>query len=292
MNIIPIQENFGAKVFDVDLSKPMDSTAFHALYDAWLSHSILVFPGQQLTPDQQISFSRLFGELDIHVFKKALHPNHPEIYRLSNVMEAGKQIGKGSTQYWHSDLSYMDEPAKASLLYSIEAPEVGGDTLYADMYAAYDELPASLKEKIEKIEVVHNFTDFPARYARMNNTMENVPVIPPEIRESMADVVHPMVIQHPETGKRALYVNAGFSVSCVGLPSGESEALLKELFERAVQEKYIYRHKWKVGDVVLWDNRCVIHSATGGYQAPMRRLMHRTTIHGSRPTPAWANERP
>jgi taurine dioxygenase len=292
MNITPIQANFGAEVTDIDLSQLPDKAAFEALYDAWLAHSFLVFHGQHMTPEQQISFSRLFGELDVHIFKKALHPEHPEIYRLSNVMEAGKQMGKGSTQYWHSDLSYMDEPAKASMLYSLEAPEVGGDTLYADMYAAYEGLPDSLKKKIEGLEVVHNFTDFPARYARMNNTTENVPVIPLEVLQTMKDVTHPMVILHPETGKRALYVNAGFSVNCVGIPIEESDALLQELFDRSVQERYVYRHKWKSGDVVLWDNRCVIHSATGGYEAPMRRLMHRTTIHGSRPTPAWANERP
>ena len=274
-----LSDALGAEVIGLDLARPLDESDYRRLYAAWLDNLLLVFRDQHLTPEQHIDFSRRLGPLEIHFARHYLLDGHPEVYVLSNVMEKGQDVGKGSTPYWHSDLSYMQKPAKASMLYGREVPEIGGDTLYANMYMAYEALPSDIRERITGLKAVHNISDFPARYAKMSGEPLKSQASA-SLASSMPDAVHPLVVRHPETGRLALYVNEGFTVRIQGISQQESDDLLQLLNSHSKQEAFCYRHKWRQYDANLWDNRCTNHSATGGYKAPMRRLMHRTTIGG------------
>lgn len=283
--IHPLSETAGAEVLGLDLSKPLSAGEFDTIHAAWLKHLLLVFPDQHLSEEQQIAFSRRLGNLEVHVNASALHPEHPEVYILSNIIEAGKSVGKGVTPYWHSDLSYREVPAKASLLYGREIPEIGGDTLFTNMYLAYEALPRDVKKRLKGKNAVHNISDFEQRYARLSGDTETAKRTidaAPKIR-SLPNVVHPVVIVHPETHRLALYVNEGFTIQILDMPQKESDDLLAFLFAHCIQEQFTYRKKWRRWDLSMWDNRCLNHSATGGFRAPMRRLMHRTTVSGDGP---------
>jgi len=282
--IRPLSDVMGAEVVGVDLSRPLDDADFARIHRAWLDHLLLVFRDQHMTPAQHIAFSQRLGPLEIHFAKHFLLDGHPQIYVLSNVIEAGKPAGKAPTPYWHSDLSYMAVPAKASMLYGREVPEIGGDTLYSNMYLAYERLPEDVRRRIEGLSAVHNISDFALRYARMSgDSPASLSKASLELAAHLPDVTHPLVIRHAETGRPALFVNEGFTVGVVGLPQAESDELLAYLNEHARRPEFVYRHTWRPFDANLWDNRCVNHSATGGFKAPMRRLMHRTTIGGTAP---------
>lgn len=278
-----LSDVLGAEIAGLDLSVPLSKDDFDRIRAAWLEHQVLVFADQHLTEEQHIAFSRQIGSrLEVHFNASSLHPKHPQIYVLSNIIEKDRPVGKGSTPYWHSDLSYMDVPAKASILYGREVPAVGGDTLYSNMYAAYDGLSADIKKLLKDKTAVHNVSDFPVRYARLTGTVDPLKKINANLDAllSIPDVVHPIVIRHPETNRPALFVNQGFTTRILGMAEKEGKELLEFLFAHSVKPEYTFAKKWRQFDLTMWDNRCVIHSATGGYQAPMRRLMHRTTVGG------------
>jgi taurine dioxygenase len=279
--IRPLSDVMGAEVIGIDLAQPLGDGDFSRIRQAWLDHLVLVFRDQHMTPEQHIAFSKRLGPLEIHFANHFLLPGHPEVYVLSNVVEAGQSLGKAPTPYWHSDLSYMARPAKGSMLYAREVPAVGGDTLYSNMYLAYERLPEDVRTRIAGLTAVHNISDFPLRYAKMSGqSADTLSKASLEIAKHLPEVIHPLVIRHPETGRSALFCNEGFTTRVVGLPEAESEQLLAFLNEHSKRSEFTYRHKWRQFDANLWDNRCVNHSATGGFQAPMRRLMHRTTIGG------------
>ncbi|GAB7528179.1 TauD/TfdA family dioxygenase [Pseudomonas sp. 3A(2025)] len=240
----------------------------------------MVFRDQHITPQQQIDFSRRFGVLQIHVLKQFLLANHPEILIVSNIVEDGQPIGLGDAgKFWHSDLSYKELPSLGSMLYAQELPSEGGDTLFADMHLAWDTLPEHLRKAVEGRSAVHSYT---ARYRDGHNAVNWRPTLTPEQLAQVVEVVHPVVRTHPETGRKALFVNENFTTHIVGLPDDESRQILNEINAHSVGNDNVYRHQWQDGDMVFWDNRSLMHLAAG-CSPELRRRLHRTTIQGDAP---------
>jgi taurine dioxygenase len=279
LDITPVQGRFVAEVAGVDLSKPVNDDCFAQIHRAFLQHSILVFRGQVLENEQHIAFSRRFGEIEIHTARHWLLPEFPEILVLSNRGEKGTKPIVNGGAYWHSDITYKAKPPLGSLLYALEVPPEGGDTLFADMYAAYETLDDETKTQIENLKAIHRYGD---RYQKMAKEDKDRPPLSAQQLAETPDVVHPMVRTHPETGRRALFVNEGFTIGVVGLPEIEGKALLGKLNAHAAQPAHVYRHRWHAGDLVMWDNRCTMHRATE-YDPRYTRAMHRTTIQGDNP---------
>ena len=279
LSISPVQDRFVARVAGVDLSQPLEDDCFARIHHAFCEHSVLVFNEQQLSNEQHIAFSRRFGELEIHTATHWLLPDFPEILVLSNRGEKGtKPIVKGGA-YWHSDMTYKANPPLGSLLYALEVPPEGGDTLFADMYASYASLDDETKTRIEGLQAIHRYGD---RYEKMAREDKDRPPLTPEQLAEVPDVVHPLVRTHPETGRKALFVNEGFTIGIAEMPEAAGKALLEKLFQHSVQPSRIYRHGWRAGDLVMWDNRCTMHHATE-YDLRFTRAMHRTTVQGDRP---------
>jgi taurine dioxygenase len=274
--IDPLAPALGAEIQDVDLSRPLDEPAFAQIRDAFHAHSVILFRGQRLTEDQHIAFSRRFGSLEIHVAKQYLLPGHPEIVVLSNVVENGKPKGiEDAGRYWHSDLSYMSRPSLGSLLYALDVPAEGGDTLFASMHAAYDALPDALKRRIAGLKAIHRYGDRWRKDAAEGRARAALS----DTETALPDAIHPVVRIHPATGRPALYVNEGFTVGIVGMADSDARALLDALFAFSTRPEFTYRHRWRRGDLLFWDNRSVVHSATP-YDPRTVRHMHRTTVAG------------
>ena len=281
ISIQKISPAVGAVVKGVDLSDPVSPDIFDTIEGAIAEHGVLVFHDQHLTPAQHVGFSRRFGSLETHVISEALLEGYPEIYVISNVIENGKPKGRAyAGTYWHSDLSYMPIPAMGSMMYARQIPEIGGDTMFANMYLAYETLSAGLQRMIEQLRAVHSFGHADKRHfskrgatARLNESA----------RKKTPPVEHPVVRTHPTTGRKALFINPGFTSHFVDMTEEESEPLLEYLFQHITQPAFIYRHRWQVNDLVFWDNRCTIHHAIRDYGEDTPRHMHRTTISGDKP---------
>jgi taurine dioxygenase len=271
----------GAEVLGLDLSRPLGREDFARIHRAHLTHHVLVFRDQRITPQQHIDFSRLFGPLQIHVLKNFQLADHPEILIVSNIKDAaGQPIGLGDAgHYWHSDLSYKDKPSLGSLLHAQELPGEGGDTLFADQHAAYDALPEALKARIAPLQAEHSYL---AKYEELRARSPWRPKLTPAQIDEVAPSIHPVVRTHPETGRKALFVSEHFTTRIVGLPEAESQALLAELFAASVRPEFTYRHPWQPHDLVFWDNRSVMHLAAGTPDSERRKL-YRTTIEGDLP---------
>ncbi len=271
----------GAEVLGLDLSRPLGDADFARLHQAHLDHHVVVFRDQRITPRQHIDFSRRFGPLQIHVLKNFQLADHPEILIVSNIKDAsGQPIGLGDAgHYWHSDLSYKERPSLGSLLHAQELPGEGGDTLFADQHAAYDALPAALRRVIGPLRAEHSYL---AKYEELRARSPWRPALTPAQIAEVAPAIHPVVRTHPETGRRALFVNEHFTTRIVGLPEDESRALLAELFAAAIKPEFIYRHVWQPHDLVFWDNRSVQHLAAGTPDSERRKL-YRTTVEGDLP---------
>lgn len=279
-DVRPFAEKVGAEIVGLDLSRPLNDADFARVHQAHLDYHVVVFRNQQITPQQQIDFSRRFGVLQIHVLKQFLLANHPEILIVSNIVENGQPVGLGDAgKYWHSDLSYKELPSLGSMLYAQELPSEGGDTLFADMHLAWDTLPEPLRKAVEGRNAVHSYT---SRYSHGHNADNWRPTLSAEQLAQVAVVSHPIVRTHPENGRKALFVSEGFTTHIVGLPEDESQAILTELYAHSVRPEGVYRHKWQENDMVFWDNRSLIHLA-GGTPDHLRRRLHRTTIQGDAP---------
>ena len=274
----------GAEVFDIDLSLDLDQSTFDEVVDVFHKHGVIVFRGQKLTADQQIAFSRRFGDLDVNVRSEFNKDGRPEVLILSNITRDGKPIGVvDAGRYWHTDLCYLTRPARATIIHALEVPMNGfeplGDTLYSSMTAAYDALSEDMKRRLAGLKAVHSYrytyekkaADFKLRPKLAERGTDWIP----------ADVVHDVVRVHPYTGRKCLYVNEGYTTRIVGLPSDESDELLKELKAHAVQQQFQHTHKWNVGDLLMWDNCSTQHKAVPNYALPQRRLMERTTVLGA-----------
>ena len=272
----------GAEITGVDFSRPLAPGAVKQIERALADNCVLLFRGAQITPEQHIAFSRQFGTLEAHVIGDFALPGHPEIFVVSNVKEGGRLKGAVyAGQYWHSDLSYMRNPSLGSLLLCHEMPEVGGDTMWANMYLAYETLSETLRGFISGLKAVH---DYSHAYDTYFAHLKERPPLTPEQRAKTPPVEHPMVRTHPVNGRKALYVNPGFTTGIVGMPQEESQPLLDFLFRHSTRPEFIYRHKWQVHDMIFWDNRCAMHYALADYDFSVRRHMHRTTIAGNEPT--------
>ena len=270
----------GAEIVGLDLGRPLNGADFARIHRAHLDHHVLVFRDQRITPEQQIAFSRRFGPLQIHVLKQFLLENHPEIFIISNIVENGRPVGLGDAgKFWHSDLSYKELPSLGSMLLARELPEEGGDTLFANQLLAYETLPAALRQAIEGKRASHSYT---ARYAdEVFQGIQRPQLTAAQLAEVKA-VVHPVVRTHPETGRKALFVNENFTTHILDIPADESRQILTELFAHSARPEFIYRHRWQPHDLVFWDNRALIHLATG-CPNHLHRRMHRTTIQGDAP---------
>ena len=266
----------GAEMPGIDL-RAIDNTAFAAIHKAWIDHEVLLFRGQALTDENLIAFSRRFGGLDhapIQENGRRFVDGYPEIYVVSNVLVNGEAIGSlGSGEaVWHTDMSYLADPPKASMLYALEIPPTGGDTSFCSMYAAYDALPAGLKARVEGLMCKHDGTYNSGGYVRQGVTPTDDP------RQSPG-TPHPLVCRHPESGRRGLYLGRRRNAYLMGLSLADSEALLNTLWAHVENPAFAWTHRWRVGDLVMWDNRCTMHRRDP-FDAGSRRVMHRTQIKG------------
>jgi taurine dioxygenase len=270
----------GAEIVGLDLAHPLDDRMFAAVRQAFLdSEGVLILRDQRITPEQQIAFSRRFGPLAIHVLHQFLLPGHPEILLVSNVFENGKPVGLGDAgRYWHSDLSYVAEPSLGSLLHAQEIPSEGGDTSFINMYRAYEALPEDIKRRIAGKRAIHSYRN---SYDKMEGTTFR-PKLTEAQKAEVQEVAHPVVRTHPETGRKALFVNEGFTSRILDMPEDESREVLQFLFAHSTAPRFAYRHRWQEHDIVFWDNRCAIHLAHG-CPPELRRHMHRTTVTGDAP---------
>jgi taurine dioxygenase len=276
MVISPTGQALGAEIQQVDL-RYLSEVEFDTIHHAWLDNLVLLFRGQQLTDDDFIAFSRRFGDLDwapIQETGRRFVEGYPELYVVSNVIENGVPIGSlgAGEATWHTDMSYLEDPPKASMLYALEVPPGGGDTWFCNMYLAYESLPATLKERIQSLQIKHDGTYNSGGYVRHGVTAVDDPVASP-------GTYHPLVCRHPETGRRGLYLGRRRNAYISGLPLAESESLLDELWDAATDDRFAWRHEWRVGDVVLWDNRCTMHRRDS-FDPDSRRILHRTQIKG------------
>jgi taurine dioxygenase len=270
----------GAEVLGLDLSQPVSDEDFARLHRAHLDHHVLVFRDQNITPAQQVAFSRRFGALQIHVLRQFQLPLEPEVLVISNIRENGQPIGLGDAgHFWHSDLSYKETPSLGSMLHAQELPEEGGDTLFANQHTAWEQLPVYLKRAVADLKAEHSYL---ARYADLQKRNPWRPNLTQAQIDEVKPVVHPVVRTHPETGRKALFVSEHFTTRIVGLPEDESRALLDELFDHSTRPEHIYRHRWQPQDMVFWDNRSLMHLAAGCPE-DQRRKLYRTTIEGDAP---------
>ncbi len=271
MQVKKLEPRIGAEITGVDVTRLGDDE-WRAIYNSWLDSNVLVVRDQKLTIEQYLAYSRRFGRIKPHRVRKTRHPQYPEL----TLMGVGARTADGKVNApiytrganWHTDSPWDTEICKATQLYAVEIPSYGGDTLFANMYAAYDALPEALKRRIDGMQ---------AEFAYGGRTRQGIELLEPE-DQVRPPAVHPLVHVHSETGRKSLYVNRVHILRIVGLPEKESDALIEELFSHMLQPGAEYRHKWRVGDIVIWDNRCSIHSATGGYPLNENRIHWRVTI--------------
>ena len=282
MQITPLSPVLGAEVTGLDLNRPLADQDFRTLRDAFDRHSLLVFRDQDLAPAAHVAFSRRFGPLEVHVQKRFHHRDFPEILIVSNVVEDGAPIGLADAgRYWHSDLSYLAEPSLASVLNARELPEGDGDTLFTSLIAAYAALDPATKGRLAGLTAVH---DYNARNAIQAAKSSLRPTLSVAEAATVPPVAHPVVRRHDD-GRLGLFVSEGFTTHVVGLDEAEGRALLEALFRHSTETRFGYRHHWRPGDVVMWDNRATLHLATGTLPGA-RRTLHRTTIRGPVPLAA------
>ncbi len=281
IEVRPLAAALGAEVIGADLARYDDDSQFARIHEALLRYGVLAVRDQHITPTQHISFSRRFGDLEIHVLEQYLLPGHPEILLISNKEVDGRPIGlRDAGNEWHTDLSYKECPALGSLLYALEIPDSGGDTLFASLTAAYEGLSTDLRTRLATLRARHTYAQYHERsQGKGRGTRQALS----EAQKAKVPMVsHPLIRRHPETGRHALYISPGLMVGVEGMDDGAGRALLDELHAHATQEAFVYRHRWRVHDVLFWDNRCTMHLATA-YDPAQTRHMHRTTIIGDPP---------
>jgi taurine dioxygenase len=269
----PLSAYVGAEISGVDLAQPIPDAAFCEIHRAFGKYGVVFFRDQHLTPEQHVGFAERFGPIDINRFFATV-PGYPMIAEVRKEPEQTRNIGGG----WHTDHSYDQEPALGSMLYAREVPQTGGDTLFAGMYAAYDALSDGLKTTLEGLRACHSNRHVFGREAMARRGDLNGRIGNPDLARQ--DAVHPVVIRHPETGRKALYVNPGFTLRFDAWTDDESRPLLQYLYQHAVRPEFTCRFHWRVGSLALWDNRSTWHFAVNDYHGE-RRLLHRVTIQGS-----------
>jgi taurine dioxygenase len=276
IDVIPTGAALGAEIRGIDL-RTIDEVGFDVVSRTWLDHAVVLFRDQHLADADLIAFSRRFGTLDhapVQENGRRFVEGHPEIYIVSNVVENGVAIGSlgAGEAVWHTDMSYLPDPPKASALYALEVPSSGGDTYFCTMYGAWDALPEELRARALTMRVKHDGTFNSGGYVRAGVTPTDDPRTAP-------GTLHPLVCVHPETGRRHLYLGRRRNAWLEGLSLDESNELLDRIWDIATAEGLTWRHQWRPGDLVLWDNRCVMHRRDA-FDPGTRRVMHRTQIKG------------
>ena len=278
IEIIPTGAAVGAEIRGVDLSQPLDDATFAVIERAYNEHGVIFFRDQHVTPPQQVAFTRRFGEIAFNIFGERWSvPGSPEIVVVSNITEDGKPIGiRRAGENWHSDMCYTATPPRGTMLYAVEIPDLHGlplgDTEFASAAAAWDALPDAMRGRVEGRYAIF---DFAGRKRAFPPSAAEIERNPP--------VRHPIARTHPFTGRKCLYVMRDDCTGIEGVPEAEAEVLIAALADHVVKPAFIYRHQWRVGDLLLWDNCTVQHRAVQDYDMPLRRLMHRTTMGGSVP---------
>lgn len=275
IEIQPISGALGAEITGVDLASDLSNETFDAIHQAFLDHQVIFFRDQKINHDQHKRFARRFGTLNIHPYVKGMD-EHPEIMQI--VKEPSDKVNFGGG--WHTDMSFLEEPALGSLLYAKEVPSFGGDTLWANQYLAYETLSDGMKKMLAPLKAVHTAK---GEYSERGQSAQKRSAM--DIKTAGDDVPsfeHPVVRTHPETGRKALYVNPAFTEKFVGMTRRESLPLLKFLFDHCTQEGFTCRFRWSAGALAFWDNRCAQHFALNDYQG-QRRHMERVTVNGDRP---------
>ena len=285
MNILPNADGFGARIEGLDLSRPLTDTEQAQVEQALGRYGVVSFPRQSLGAASLKAFSERFGKLEINVAGKYQEPGMPEVMILSNIVENGTPIGLADAgQDWHTDMSYSSMIAFCNILYGIEIPHRDGEPLgcteFCNMHAAYDGLPAEIKTRLDGMTVLHDFNKFWEMMRREKGSQR--PPLTEAQRAAKPPVSHPLFLTHPITGRKVLYANPGYSVRINELPPEESDEMLAYLFAHQLQDKYRYRHRWTVGDVLMWDNMGTIHNAVADYRPDERRLIKRCQVIANR----------
>lgn len=281
MQINKLTPTFVAEIVGAKISDDMSTTDVKTITDAFLENQVIVIRDQSMTPVEQKKFSYHFGKLAFHISNSNKDKEHPEMLVLSNKKVNGKWVGATNAgDEWHTDSSYQPVPAKCTILHALEVPEEGGDTAFINTYAALEAVPAETRARIEGVRGINSWN-------RLRNPRVKVPEQHGDgksVYETGApDVPHPIIRTHPETGRKALYVSPRHTLTVEGMEAEESEELLQELFSIQQRPEHIYIHKWRLGDVVIWDNRCTLHKGMGGIKEPGIRHLHRTLIEGTVP---------
>jgi len=274
--VAPVSGALGAEIEGIDIASPLSDGVIADIRQALLDHLVIFFRDQDLSPEAQIAFSKRFGELDEHDFVKGMK-GYPELIRLvRDADETGRNFGG----VWHSDVTHQESPALGSVLYGVDVPPYGGDTLFANQYMAYEALSPGMKEMLDGMVAIHSAVGPFGPQGRSKIHWRNMEVETSE--KALEEVEHPVVRTHPETGYKGLFVNGTFTLRFRGMTEEESEPLLKFLFRHSSQEPLTCRFRWRKGSVAFWDNRSVMHYALNDYDG-YRREMRRSTIAGDRP---------
>ncbi|MGI9334983.1 MAG: TauD/TfdA dioxygenase family protein [Gammaproteobacteria bacterium] len=268
IDIKPLTPNIGAEIHGVDLREPLDDETFETVHSALLEHLVVFFREQDITPDQHVAFGRRFGDLHIHPSAPCVD-NRPELMKIHT--DATSPFAEGTG--WHSDVSSDEEPPMASILHLTEVPELGGDTLFASMYAAYDALSDTMKKVLDPLVALNTSDVHVGRYEQIGGGLR---------RDKHPQAEHPVIRTHPETGRKLIYVNAPFTQHIVGMNKAESDALLNFLFAHNANPQFQCRFRWERNSIAMWDNRSVQHHATWDYY-PQTRSGIRVTVKGDRP---------
>ncbi len=277
--VTPLHPALGCEITGITLAQAVEPGMFDKVYEAFLDYELILFRDVDLPPATQVAFARRFGEVQIHVMNQyQKYPDFPEIYMLTNADKDGKPTGKHpdkGTLHWHTDGSWRERTGQATMMYSEIVPPAGGETEFADMYAAYDNLPPALKKKIEGKRAIHNL-DFSRtrRHGEDPMTAEQKAKVPP--------VAHPIVRTHPETGRKAIFLG-DHAQEIEGMDYDEGRALIEELNVLITPPEAVYSHVWRPRECMVWDNRCTLHRATGFDEAHHVRVMRRCTINGDKP---------
>ena len=273
----PLKPGFGAQILDLDLTRADDET-LAAVVDTFHRHGAILLRDQTLAPADLLAFIRRFGEPEGHTLQEYTIPGFPNVFVLSNRLVDGKPIGAHNDGIgWHTDYSYKAEPVMSTMLYAVEVPPEGSDTLLADQCAAWRALPEERQKALEGLVVHHSYQHF------MENREWGRTQLTDQQKAENPDVFHPLIRTHPADGRKALWVSTGTVKTVVGMDPAESLALIDELVEFVTQDQFVFRHKWRVGDVLMWDNRCTLHTGTLYDDARYFRVMHRLWVKGDKP---------
>ena len=265
-----LHDCFGAEIYDIQLSGDISAEDLAQIKALWLRYELLLFRTQDLSKQDLVDFSRLIGELEIHVRAEWLNEEHPEILQISNLTKDGKPVGALSNTEvgWHYDQIYLPRPALGSLLFSVKIPPERGATYFSDMATAYERLPRDLKDMVDGRHAIQSYANFNAQFSTKTDTKQTT--LTPDIKQ-------PLVRTHPISSRRALYLCPGMTTQIVGLPEDESRDVLNQLFEWTIRDDFVYKHEWDIGDALLWDNACTMHRREP-FDSAHERLMYRTTI--------------